>query len=39
MGSLFGVRINYVPGKRLEQAFGVLIVVITAYKLFQILLK
>jgi hypothetical protein len=41
IGSFAGARITslYVPGKRLKQAFGVLIVVMTAYKLFQILLK
>jgi uncharacterized membrane protein YfcA len=40
-GSFFGARITslYVPGKRLKQMFGVLIVVMTAYKLFQILSK
>lgn len=39
IGSFFGARITslYVPGKRLKQIFGVLIVVMTAYKLFQIL--
>ncbi len=39
VGSFAGARITslYVPGKRLKQAFGVLIVVMTAYKLFQIL--
>lgn len=38
-GSFLGARITslYVPGKRLKQFFGVLIVVLTAYKLFQIL--
>jgi uncharacterized membrane protein YfcA len=38
-GSFVGARITslYVPGKRLKQGFGVLIVVMTAYKLFQIL--
>ena len=38
-GSFLGARITslYVPGKRLKQAFGVLIVVMTAYKLYQIL--
>ncbi|HSB13474.1 MAG TPA: sulfite exporter TauE/SafE family protein [Bryobacteraceae bacterium] len=37
--SFLGARITslYVPGKRLKQAFGVLIVVMTGYKLFQIL--
>ena len=40
-GSFFGARITslYVPGRRLKQIFGVLIVVMTAYKLFQILGK
>lgn len=40
-GSFFGARITslYVPGKRLKQGFGVLIVVMTAYRLFQILSK
>jgi uncharacterized membrane protein YfcA len=39
VGSFLGARITslYVPGKRLKQGFGVLIVVMTAYKLFQIL--
>lgn len=38
VGSFLGARITslYVPGKRLKQGFGVLIVVMTAYKLFQI---
>jgi uncharacterized membrane protein YfcA len=38
-GSFLGARITslYVPGKRLKQFFGVLIVVLTAYKLIQIL--
>lgn len=38
-GSFLGARITslYVPGRRLKQGFGVLIVVMTAYKLFQIL--
>jgi len=41
VGSFIGARITslYVPGKRLKQGFGVLIVVMTAYKLFQILSK
>lgn len=41
VGSFLGARITslYVPGKRLKQGFGVLIVVMTAYKLFQILTK
>lgn len=40
-GSFLGARITslYVPGTRLKQGFGVLIVVMTAYKLFQILSK
>jgi uncharacterized membrane protein YfcA len=39
LGSFLGARITslYVPNKRLKQAFGVLIVVMTGYKLFQIL--
>lgn len=39
VGSFLGARITslYVPGKRLKQGFGVLIVVMTAYKLYQIL--
>jgi hypothetical protein len=39
VGSFVGARITslYVPGRRLKQMFGVLIVVMTAYKLFQIL--
>lgn len=39
IGSFAGARITslYVPGKRLKQGFGVLIVVMTAYKLLQIL--
>jgi uncharacterized membrane protein YfcA len=34
-----GTRITslYVPGKRLKQMFGLLIVVMTAYKIYQIL--
>lgn len=38
IGSFIGARITslYVPGKRLKQIFGVLIVVLTAYKLYQI---
>jgi uncharacterized membrane protein YfcA len=41
IGSFVGARITslYVPGKRLKQAFGVLILVMTAYKLFQIISK
>ena len=37
VGSFFGARITslYVPGRRLKQIFGVLIVLMTAYKLFQ----
>lgn len=39
IGSFAGARITsrYVPGKLLKQSFGVLIVVMTAYKLHQIL--
>lgn len=38
-GSFLGARITslYLPGRRLKQAFGVLIVVMTAYKLVQLL--
>jgi uncharacterized membrane protein YfcA len=38
LGSFFGARITslYVPGQRLKQIFGLLIVVMTAYKLYQI---
>ncbi len=38
IGSFVGARITslYVPGKRLKQIFGVLIVVMTAYKLYQL---
>jgi uncharacterized protein len=38
-GSFFGARITslYVPGKRLKQMFGLLIVVMTAYKLYSII--
>ena len=38
IGSFIGARITslYVPGRRLKQIFGVLIVVLTAYKLYQI---
>ena len=41
IGSFVGARITslYLPGRRLKQIFGVLIVVMTAYKLFQILTK
>ncbi len=39
IGSFLGARITslYVPGRRLKQFFGLLIVVMTAYKLYQIL--
>jgi uncharacterized membrane protein YfcA len=39
LGAFLGARITslYVPGARLKQAFGVLIVVMTAYKLAQVL--
>ncbi len=39
IGSFLGARLTslYVPSKRLKQAFGVLIVVMTLYKLYQIL--
>lgn len=39
IGAFAGARITslYVPGQRLKQGFGVLIVVMTAYKLVQIL--
>ena len=38
-GSFLGARITslYVPGKRLKQMFGLLIVVMTAYKLYSII--
>lgn len=38
IGAFVGARVTslYVPGKRLKQGFGVLIVVMTAYKLYQI---
>jgi uncharacterized protein len=38
-GSFLGARITslYVPGQRLKQLFGLLIVVMTAYKLYQII--
>ena len=38
IGSFVGARITslYVPGRRLKQIFGLLIVVMTAYKLYQI---
>jgi len=41
VGSFIGARMTslFVSGKRLKQIFGVLIVVMTAYKLFQILSK
>lgn len=41
VGSFVGARVTslYIPGKRLKQGFGVLIMVMTAYKLFQILSK
>lgn len=41
VGSFVGARITslYVPGKRLKQMFGLLIVVMTAYKIYQILSK
>jgi len=41
VGSFIGARMTslFVSGKRLKQMFGVLIVVMTAYKLFQILSK
>lgn len=40
IGSFVGARITslYVPGRRLKQIFGALIVVLTAYKLHQIVL-
>lgn len=39
VGAFVGARITslYVPGKRLKQGFGVLIVVMTSYKLWQML--
>ena len=39
IGSFLGARITslYVPGRRLKQMFGVLIVVMTAYKLYLII--
>ena len=39
IGSFLGARITslYVPGRRLKQLFGLLIVVMTAYKLYQII--
>lgn len=38
IGAFLGARLTslYVPGRRLKQGFGVLIVVMTAYKLYQI---
>ncbi len=38
IGSFVGARVTslYVPDRRLKQMFGVLIVVLTAYKLYQI---
>ena len=38
IGSFVGARITslYVPGRRLKQLFGLLIVVMTAYKIYQI---
>ena len=38
VGSFVGARITslYVPGRRLKQLFGLLIVVMTAYKIYQI---
>lgn len=41
VGSFLGARLTslFVSGKRLKQIFGVLIVVMTAYKLFSILFK
>ena len=38
IGSFVGARITslYVPGRRLKQIFGLLIVVMTAYKIYQI---
>ena len=38
IGSFAGARITslYVPGRRLKQLFGLLIVVMTAYKIYQI---
>jgi uncharacterized membrane protein YfcA len=39
ISSFLGARITslYVPGRRLKQFFGLLIVVMTAYKLYQII--
>jgi uncharacterized protein len=41
VASFIGATITslYVPGKRLKQTFGILIVVMTAYKIYQILSK
>ena len=38
VGSFLGARITslYVPDRRLKQIFGALIVVMTAYKLYQL---
>ncbi len=38
IGAFLGARLTslYVPGRRLKQVFGVLIVVVTAYKLYQV---
>ncbi len=38
MGSFAGARITalYIPGRRLKQGFGVLVLVMTAYKLWQV---
>ena len=39
IGSYYGVRIavRWVPGNQLKQLFGVLIVVVTAYKIYTML--
>lgn len=39
LGSFLGARITslYVPGKRLRQMFGILIVIMTAYKIFTLI--
>jgi hypothetical protein len=41
IASFVGARVTslYVPGRRLKQIFGALIVVMTAYKLYQIVSK
>jgi len=41
IGSFFGARLTslFISGKRLKQIFGVLIVVLTAYKLLQVLYR